>query len=160
MKTWILFFLLATTLSSVSNASDTLKPFLTDYCTAYPEGTRERPDQWKHCCVEHDLFFWAGGSMEDRKRTDLRLKECVERAGAPVQARLIYAAVSIGGKSPVRFKTKEWGHAWPGRIRYQSLSEEETAAAINYIELLQSEDLPSELKQTFKETLNLRLDNQ
>jgi hypothetical protein len=158
MKTWILFFLLATTLSSFSNASETLKPFLTDYCTAYPEGTLKNPDQWKHCCVEHDLFFWAGGSVEDRKMTDLRLKKCVEDSGAPIQARLIYAAVSIGGQSPIRFKTKEWGHAWEGRVRYQSLSEKETGAAINYIELLESQDLPAALKQSFKETLNTRLD--
>jgi hypothetical protein len=160
MKTWILFFLLATTLSPFSNASDSLKPFLTDYCTAYPEGTRERPNQWKHCCIEHDLYFWAGGSLSERKLTDLRLKKCVEDAGAPIQARLIYAAVSIGGQSPIRFKTKEWGHAWPGRARYQSLSEQETSTLINYIELLESQDLPVTLRQNFKETLNTRLDIQ
>lgn len=158
MKTRILLFIFAATFSSFSNARATLKPFITDYCTAYAEGTRESPDQWKHCCVEHDLYFWAGGSLVDRKQTDLRLKNCVEDAGAPVQARLIYAAVTIGGQSPIRFRTKEWGHAWAGRVRYQSLSEQETSMLINYIELLDSQDVPSALKQSFKEILNNRLD--
>ena len=48
-----------------------LKPFATDYCTLYVEGTRSQPNLWRHCCVEHDLYFWCGGNLEDKKATDI-----------------------------------------------------------------------------------------
>lgn len=155
-----LFIILAMIICSsvYAFAGQTLKPFLTDYCTAYTEGTREQPELWKHCCIEHDLFFWAGGSLEDRKAADLNLKTCVEKTGAVSQARLIYLAVSLGGNSPIRFKTKEWGHAWEKRERYLRLTEAETATVLQNIEV--SNQLNSELKQSFKEQLNSRLDNQ
>lgn len=157
MRIFICLFMLVSSLS-YSAEKEVLKPFLTDYCTAYAEGTREKPELWKHCCVEHDLYFWAGGSKDDRKKTDLRLKSCVEATGAHTQARLIYMAVSIGGSSPIRFKTKQWGHAWEERPRYVSLNENETALVLQYVETLSS-DVTPELKQSFKEHLNSRLDN-
>jgi hypothetical protein len=70
----------------------------------------------------------------------------------------MYTAVSLGGQSPIRFKTKQWGNAWPGRTRYLSLSEAETALVLHYIDLLSSPDLSLKLKQNFKQTLNSRLD--
>lgn len=157
MRIFICLCLLVSSLS-YSAEREILKPFLTDYCTAYTEGTREQPDLWKHCCVEHDLYFWAGGSQEDRKKTDFRLKSCVEATGAVTQANLIYLAVSLGGSSPIRFRTKQWGHAWEFRSRYLSLNENETALVLQYIETL-SGDVTPELKQSFKEQLNSRLDN-
>lgn len=147
-------------LSAPSEASEDFKPFLTDYCTSYPEGTRAKPDLWKHCCEEHDLFFWGGGSLEDRKATDLRLKSCVEATGERVQARLIYAAVSLGGRSPIRFKTKQWGNAFEeSRPRYQALSEQETTDLVHYLET-HNPELSEKLKQKFKDQLNSRLDVQ
>lgn len=143
--------------AAIARDNGNLKPFLTDYCTAYAEGTRDQPELWKHCCVEHDLYFWAGGSREDRKETDLRLKHCVEDTGAVEIARLIYAAVTIGGASPIRFKTKEWGHAFEKRERYLVLSAEETALVINHLEH-QNTDLSNDLKNSFYEQLNSRLD--
>lgn len=155
----IFIFLAMIVCSFISHAQDqSLKPFLTDYCTAYSEGTREKPDLWKHCCVEHDLYFWAGGSHDDRKETDLRLKSCVEATGEVAIARLIYLAVTIGGNSPIRFKTKEWGHSWEKRERYLSLTESETALILQAIETTSSQDLTPELRQSFKEQLNSRLD--
>jgi hypothetical protein len=134
------------------------KLFTTDFCTAYPEGTLSRPYLWRHCCIEHDLFFWAGGSLDDRKKTDLELKACVEKTGESLQAKLIYIAVTVGGKSPLRFKSRQWGNAWTGRTRYESLSESETYALL---ETLEREDLhvSTELKQSFRERLLSRLDS-
>ena len=157
MRIFICLLMIVSSLS-YSAENEVLKPFLTDYCTAYAEGTREKPELWKHCCVEHDLYFWSGGSKADRDATDLRLKSCVEATGAVAQARLIYMAVSIGGKSPIRFKTKQWGHAWEKRERYIRLNETETATVLQYVETL-SGDVTPELKQSFKEQLNSRLDN-
>jgi hypothetical protein len=108
--------------------------------------------------VEHDLYFWSGGSLDDKKATDLRLKECVKKTGANIQAVLIYTAVVIGGHSPVHIKAKQWGNTWENRPRYLSLTETETSEAIKYLDTHHS-DLPSQLKQDFKEQLNSRLDS-
>ena len=143
--------------AAIAQNDGTLKPFLTDYCTAYAEGTREKPELWKHCCIEHDLYFWAGGSRDDRKESDLRLKHCVEATGEVEIARLIYAAVSIGGASPIRFKTKEWGHAFENRERYLALTSDETTLIIDQLEQQPSE-LSLELKTSFYEQLNSRLE--
>jgi len=150
--------LLLSSLQSWARSQTQLKPFVTDYCTAYVEGTREQPNLWKHCCEEHDLYFWAGGSLEDRKTSDLRLKSCVEKTGARTQAVLIYTAVSIGGSSPIRFKTKQWGHAWEGRQRYVSLTEDETSKIINHLDI-HNQEMSADLKQSLKEQLNSRLDS-
>ncbi len=133
------------------------EPFSTDYCTSYPEGTRSRPNIWKHCCEEHDLYFWAGGSKEDRKVTDLRLRSCVEATGEVTQARLIYSAVTLGGRSPIRFKTRQWGNAFPERVRYQSLTLEETHELLQALEE-QNPNLSVEIKQNFKSQLLSRLE--
>lgn len=154
-------FLIALSLLSLScwgNNSVSVKPFTTDFCTSYPEGTRSRPDVWKHCCIEHDLYFWAGGSLEERKAADLNLKSCVEKTGEIEQARLIYLAVTIGGSSPIRFKTRQWGNAWSDRPRYLSLTEEETTEILQTLETSDTH-ISSELKQSFKEQLYSRLDS-
>ena len=82
----------------------------------------------------------------------------MEKTGAKTQAALIYAAVSIGGSSPIRFKTKQWGNSWIDRKRYLSLSETETAAIIQYLET-HNVELSVERKQSFKEQLHSRLDS-
>jgi hypothetical protein len=150
-------FLLFLTLNSYADQDLVPNPFATDFCTMYKEGPANKPDAWKHCCVEHDLYFWAGGSLEDKKTTDLRLKSCVDKSGYPGQARLIYTAVTIGGASPIHIKDKQWGNAWVNRIRYLSLTEEETSAILLFMDRNNFE-LPASLKQSFKEQLNSRMD--
>lgn len=108
-----------------------LKPFETDYCTAYAEGTREKPELWKHCCLMHDLLFWAGGSTLDRDEADLGLKSCVAETGELKQADLIYWAVRLGRQSPIHISSKQWGNGWKGRVAYQNL----TSSEIEQIEL-------------------------
>ena len=155
---FIFIFILFSSLTSLTQAAPTLKPFVTDYCTLFVEGTRQQPNLWRHCCEEHDLYFWAGGSIEDKKASDQRLKACVKSAGASTQAVLIYTAVVIGGHSPIHIKAKQWGNTWENRPRYLTLTESETAQAIQYLETHNS-DLSPKLKQSFKEQLNSRLDS-
>lgn len=152
----IILFLIS--LNCLANPVTPVKPFVTDYCTLYVEGTRAQPNLWRHCCVEHDLYFWAGGSLEDKKATDLRLKSCVEKTGATTQAALIYAGVVIGGRSPIRIKSKQWGNTWGDRPRYLTLTEIETGSVVHYLENNNFE-LSADLKQSFKEQLNSRLDS-
>lgn len=145
------------TLNLWAQTETALKPFVTDYCTLYVEGTRAQPNLWRHCCEEHDLYFWSGGSEEDKKNADLGLKSCVAKTGATTQSVLIYTAVVLGGHSPIHIKAKEWGNAWEGRPRYLTLTESETAQAIEHIES-NYPDLSNELKHSYIEQLNSRLD--
>ena len=69
----IILLLTIFSLNSWAMSDPDLKPFATDYCTLYVEGTHQQPNLWRHCCVEHDLYFWAGGSLDDKKATDLNL---------------------------------------------------------------------------------------
>jgi hypothetical protein len=156
MKKGFLFFL-SMAIFPYAECSANMTPFSSDYCTSYVEGTRQQPQLWKHCCLEHDLYFWAGGSLDDRKAIDLRLKSCVAATGARTQAELMYLAVSIGGTSPIRFKTKQWGHGWGERERYLSLSASETQLVIEEVEQ-QDFELSDQLKTSFKTQILSRLE--
>ncbi len=108
-----------------------LRPLSTDYCTNYPEGTPRRPDQWKHCCLIHDMYFWAGGSKGERYEADLELKNCIEASGARRMAQLVFLAVRAGSYSPIKYTNKKWNNGWQGRSDFRSLTGEE----INLIEM-------------------------
>ncbi len=132
-------------------------PFQTDYCTNYPEGTKEEPEKWKHCCLMHDMFFWAGGSREARNDADLELKQCTEKAGAPNHAKIMYYAVRLGSYSPIKYSSKKWNYAWEGRPSYQALS-------LDDIKLITTElnsgyeNIPVQMKKQFINKLQSYLD--
>lgn len=116
--------------STLLLASSKLIPFSTDFCTAYPEGTFSHPNLWAKCCVEHDLFLWAGGSKKDRNEVDKNLKRCVAGTGATIHSKLIYFGVRLGSYSPIKFKGKLWGNGWNPRRKDAPLTKEE----ISFIE--------------------------
>src|SRR5665647_529188 len=122
-KLLISIFLLAAAITSVSARE--IKPFTTDYCTGYFEGTRSHPGLWKDCCLEHDLYFWAGGSSQERNQADKRLRACVADKGTPIHARLIYWGVKLGSKSPIKIKGKHWGNGLSDSPTYLSLTPEQ-----------------------------------
>jgi len=132
------------------------RPFVTDFCTLYPEGTKDDPSAWKHCCIAHDLFMWAGGEKSDRVKADLDLKECVIQSGYEDHANRIYLGVRLGSLSPIKFEDKAWGNAWIGRERNAKLSEEETFSLIEQIE--NHPEVNIETYQHFRSTLNGRLE--
>lgn len=134
-----------------------LRPFKTDYCTNYPEGTKSDPEMWKHCCLSHDLFFWAGGRKEDRYISDLELRKCIEKTGAKNQARLIYYAVRLGSYSPVKYSDKKWGNGWMNRPDFFPLTSEEIDVIEN--ELSSGYDFISQgIKDNLINTLRSRLE--
>ncbi len=137
-------------------AQPEILPFTTDFCTSYPEGTHDEPKLWQDCCLEHDLYFWAGGSQTDRSTADLGLYQCVAQAGALWHARVMYYAVRVGGYSPVKFKTKKWGNGWSERVTYEALSIEETARLINDVQSVSS--IPTNVLQSFSRNLWSRLE--
>lgn len=138
-------------LYSTISFSNELKPFFTDGCTMFVDGTKERPGLWRHCCVEHDLRYWFGGSQKDLDSTDLRLKSCVNDVAGPTWAELIYVGVRMGHHSPVKNKT-HWSWGWVNERKNTDLNVEE----INYVidELhrlpLDPEMIEQFIKQNFK----------
>jgi hypothetical protein len=132
IKYWGLLFILSLSLS----AQASLKPFTSDYCTWFPEGTIQRPQLWKHCCLEHDLYYWMGGNRNDRWRVDQLLKQCVQQTHAPRAANIMYRAVRAGSWSPIKMKGRKWGHGWQlKRKHYQSLTTSEMQLILDYLTL-------------------------
>lgn len=135
--------------------SPVLNSFETDYCTNYAEGTFEEPDLWKHCCLIHDMFFWAGGSKKDRDLADLDLKKCIEATGADHQARLIYLAVRAGSYSPIKYPKKMWNNGWNDHRSPRPLSQDDIILIEQ--EILNGHDyIRAEIKDYFLNTLKSR----
>lgn len=84
------------------------KPFTSDYCTFFPNGTPSRPQLWRDCCFKHDQDYWLGGSSEEQLKSDIELKECVTQVAGDLYGFIIYWGVRIGHYSPIKHKTK-WG---------------------------------------------------
>jgi hypothetical protein len=146
-----LLFLVGTLSAQTSN----LNSFETDYCTNYPEGPKDRPDQWKHCCLTHDMYFWAGGNKQNRNAADLELKSCIEATGAIHQAKIMYYAVRFGSYSPIKYSKKKWNNGWNGRGKFQTLTSED----VDVIEKELStsyEYINTQLKQNFIQKLKSR----
>ncbi len=98
-------------LFSYSSFAEQLKPFVTDFCTLFIDGPPTEPNLWKHCCIEHDLHYWYGGTLKDQADADLKLKTCVEKSAGSFWANLIYSGVRAGHYSPIKNKYK-WGWGW------------------------------------------------
>lgn len=98
-------------LTSFAFANPTLRPFCSDGCSsAIPSGTKEEPKLWMHCCIEHDLEYWAGGTKLERLLADRHLYECVEKTGHQSIAQIMFKGVRAGGYF-------FWGNGW-GKSRF------------------------------------------
>ena len=123
-----------------------IRPFESDGCTLFLDGN------WGHCCLEHDLRYWLGGDITEQKASDVKLKNCVEKAAGPVAGNLIYGAVRVGHYSPVKHRYK-WSWGWGEQESFKPLSLEEKKAAAKK---LREANLDASLKDRFiKEELGL-----
>jgi hypothetical protein len=98
-----------------------LKPFTTDGCSEFPDGTPAHRDLWHRCCVEHDLKYWAGGTFDERLQADIELRSCVTAVGEPAIAEMMLGGVRVGGSPwwPTSFR---WGYGWPYTNGYRALT--------------------------------------
>lgn len=105
-------------------AEDNIKPFTTDGCSAFPNGTFEQQELWLSCCTAHDLAYWQGGTYEQRMAADQALHSCVEKLGEPAVAALMLTGVRVGGTPylPTEFR---WGYGWPYLRGYKAVTAEE-----------------------------------
>ncbi|WP_296055389.1 hypothetical protein [uncultured Amphritea sp.] len=106
------------------SSGDELKPFTSDGCSSFPDGTWQENRLWLSCCKEHDRAYWQGGTYQQRLNADNRLNECVAAVGKPNTALLMLAGVRVGG-SPYFPTTFRWGYGWPYPRNYGELTEEE-----------------------------------
>ncbi|MBU0674293.1 MAG: FAD-binding oxidoreductase [Proteobacteria bacterium] len=110
--------------SSLDVFGANLKPFTTDGCSSFPDGTMDQQSLWVHCCIRHDLAYWKGGLIGERTAADQALERCVTRVGEPEIARIMLAGVRVGG-SPYFPTPYRWGYGWPYLRGYKALSKEE-----------------------------------
>lgn len=104
--------------------SEELKPFTSDGCSAFPDGTFERNELWLDCCTAHDHAYWKGGTFEERQQADEELQACVKELGEPEIALLMLAGVRVGG-SPFFPTSFRWGYGWIYPKLYGQLTEDE-----------------------------------
>src|SRR5690349_20933235 len=97
----ILFALCLSSTSLFADNAKELLDFVSDGCTMSPDGTLSKPGLWRHCCFEHDLRYWFGGTIGDRDFADVHLRSCVRDAAGEFWAAVIYRGVRLGHYSPV-----------------------------------------------------------
>jgi hypothetical protein len=122
---WIIIFSLFLMIEACQySGAELIKPYATDGCSKFPDGTRAHRDLWLKCCTEHDKKYWAGGSYAERANADLELRACVQSVGEPAIAELMLAGVRVGG-SPWWPSTFRWGYGWPYTHGYKVLTQDE-----------------------------------
>lgn len=107
---FLIFLFIAPIIAHTSQANE-LKPFTTDGCSLWMDGTLEQPNLWRHCCVAHDLDYWKGGSEEQRQLSDENIQACVNEAQGSGMASYMYKNVRWGG-SPYWMNYYRWGYGW------------------------------------------------
>jgi hypothetical protein len=106
-----LLFLLAALAAAPASFAGQLKPFATDGCSMWVDGTPANPNLWRHCCVAHDKDYWLGGSEAERKASDERLRSCVASTGEKGMGSYLYVNVRWGG-APFWMTPYRWGYGW------------------------------------------------
>jgi len=118
-----IFILLSFFISIFANAEN-IKPFTSDGCSSFPDGTFEQKELWLSCCTAHDYAYWQGGTFDERLIADKELQQCVASVGEPQIAKLMLAGVRVGG-SPYFPTSFRWGYGWSYPRWYQALTDEE-----------------------------------
>lgn len=85
--------------------------FTTDGCSLFPDS------DWQHCCIEHDIDYWCGGSTVDRCAADRRLRACVHATNHESTASVMYVGVRAGGHPWWPFSWR-WGYGWDWPYSY------------------------------------------
>lgn len=120
-------FATAIALTSVCACSDQpIKPFTSDGCSSFPDGTFSQGELWLQCCTAHDFTYWQGGTYTQRLDADKQLRQCVAQVGQKNIADLMLAGVRVGGTPflPTDFR---WGYGWPYPRLYKEITKAEQA---------------------------------
>ena len=118
------FFVISYFLFSALVQAEQIKPFTSDGCSAFPDGTFDQGELWLSCCIEHDIAYWQGGTSQQRLVSDQQLQQCVSLVGEPHIATLMLVGVRIGG-SPYFPTPFRWGYGWDFFRGYKALTKGE-----------------------------------
>ena len=106
-----------------------LAKFTTDGCSVFPDKFWNDKDQtWLHCCVQHDIDYWMGGTEAQREGADEELKTCVADTKHDKIAVAMKLGVYFGGVHWL-YTSWRWGYGWKKNRGYSELSEQEELAA-------------------------------
>ncbi len=116
--------------STKTNASEPIEnklyPFETNGCSYSPDGTKVEPTKWQHCCVQHDLKYWMGGTAADRKQADADIKACIGDIQNELVGNMYYLVLRVAGSGP-----HHWGYGWKyskGEAEFSEKEKNEVAA--------------------------------
>jgi len=126
----------------MSDQSNNIKPFTTDGCSLFPDGTFDNQGLWLACCTKHDITYWQGGTWRQRQQADRELKACVTKIGQPEIANIMLSGVRVGG-SPFWPTTYRWGYGWDYLRGYKPLSEQEKQSIHKALQQYQSGKTPA-----------------
>ena len=118
-----LYFVFLLFFTSFTMAGD-LRPFTSDGCSSFANGTFSNKSLWLHCCMQHDLVYWKGGSEIQKETADRELERCVAKVGEPQIAKLMLVGVKMGG-TPHIDTSYRWGYGWPYGRGYKELNDSE-----------------------------------
>lgn len=107
----MLYGLLMLVSQQASAEANRLKPFSTDGCSLWVDGTPTKTNLWRDCCVAHDKAYWLGGSQEQRQQADTNFKLCVSEKAGRSMAEYMYVNVLWGG-SAYWLTPYRWGYGW------------------------------------------------
>ena len=125
--TLIAFVLVFTRLCTATAADRELRPFTSDGCSLFPDGTIKDRGKWCDCCLNHDIAYWQGGTREDKENADEALRACIlERTGDKALAETMYLGVRAGGL-PAFPTSYRWAYGWKYGRNYRPLTEKEQA---------------------------------
>jgi len=108
-------------LMPIATLATNLKPFVSDGCSWFPDGTYQHNKLWLNCCQAHDYDYWQGGTYQQRLDSDERLKACLTDVGQHGIGTLMFAGVRVGG-TPMLPTSYRWGFGWPFPRPYRALT--------------------------------------
>ncbi len=95
-----------------------LAPFTTDGCSMIGDGATKEVDgvkteiSWQHCCVEHDIAYWKGGTSEQRETADKKMRQCLRETGmSSEKATAFYLGVRFA-QGFLTHSIFRWGNGW------------------------------------------------
>ncbi|MDA8792084.1 hypothetical protein N9N67_02490 [Bacteriovoracaceae bacterium] len=149
--TLIINLFLLTSIFNGLAARSKIRAFETDLCTGYKN--KNKKYNWSSCCVEHDLYYWAGGSRVHRRIVDKQFKKCIRLHSTKANATIMYMGVKLGSLSPIKIKGKQWGNAWGNKVRKNKLSKTEKKSLLEKFNKTTSPHLTPKLRIKFVKRL-------